>query len=56
RRARTPPKQPLTKSRTRHVSSYNLVDEDDDEVEELMVWKPPVEKLSDWYAYILLLY
>ncbi|PWA90947.1 Peptidase C48, SUMO/Sentrin/Ubl1 [Artemisia annua] len=47
RRAHTPPKQPLTKSRTRHGSSYNLVDEDDDEVEEPMVWKPPVEKLSD---------
>ncbi|GKA74728.1 pyrophosphate--fructose 6-phosphate 1-phosphotransferase subunit alpha-like protein [Tanacetum coccineum] len=44
---RTPPKHPLTKSRTRHSSSYNLVDEDDDEVEEPMVWKPPVEKLSD---------
>nr|GEU66224.1 60S ribosomal protein L17-2-like [Tanacetum cinerariifolium] len=29
------------------ASSYNLVDEDDDEVEEPMVWKPPVENLSD---------
>nr|GEV82743.1 EXS (ERD1/XPR1/SYG1) family protein [Tanacetum cinerariifolium] len=37
----------LTKSRTRHVSSYNLVDEDYDEVEEPMVWKLPVENLSD---------
>ncbi|GJZ81456.1 hypothetical protein Tco_0646450, partial [Tanacetum coccineum] len=33
---RTPPKHPLTKSRTRHSSSYNLVDEDDDEVKEPM--------------------
>ncbi|GJZ45150.1 E3 ubiquitin protein ligase UPL1-like protein [Tanacetum coccineum] len=29
------------------ASSYNLVDEDDDEVEEPMVWKLHVEKLSD---------
>ncbi|GJV38932.1 hypothetical protein Tco_1417372 [Tanacetum coccineum] len=47
RMERTPLKQPLTKSRNRHVSSYNLVEEDDDEVEEPMVWKSPVEKLSD---------
>ncbi|GKC45437.1 peptidase C48, SUMO/sentrin/Ubl1 [Tanacetum coccineum] len=56
RRARTPPKQPLTKSRTRHVSSYNLVDEDDDEVEEPMVWKPPVEKLSDCMKDVIVYY
>ncbi|GKC52159.1 E3 ubiquitin protein ligase UPL1-like protein [Tanacetum coccineum] len=47
RRGHTPLKQPLTKSRNRHASSYNLVDEDDDEVEEPMVWKLHVEKLSD---------
>ncbi|GJT17993.1 phosphate transporter PHO1 homolog 10 isoform X1 [Tanacetum coccineum] len=29
------------------VSSYNLVDKDDDEVEEPKVWKLPVENLSD---------
>nr|GEX25189.1 ubiquitin-like-specific protease 1D isoform X2 [Tanacetum cinerariifolium] len=32
---------------THKASSYNLVDEDDDEVEEPMVWKPPVDKLND---------
>nr|GEY90334.1 zinc finger, CCHC-type [Tanacetum cinerariifolium] len=46
RMERTPVKQRLTKSKNRHASSYNLVDEDDDEVEEPMVWKPSVEKLS----------
>nr|GEV60330.1 putative reverse transcriptase domain-containing protein [Tanacetum cinerariifolium] len=54
KRVRTPPKEPLTKSRTRHASSYNMVDENDDEVEEPMVWKPPVEILSDNSSYTIL--
>ncbi|GJU08200.1 peptidase C48, SUMO/sentrin/Ubl1 [Tanacetum coccineum] len=41
RRAHTPPQQPLTKSMPK------LVDEDDDQEKEPLVWKPCAQKLSD---------